>query len=473
MDLYSEGNFQVFTLCGKGPRSSIRVLRHGLSVVEMAISQLPTVPVAVWTLKANSTDPHDRYIVVSLAHSSVQTLVLSIGETVEAVANHGLLPHAKSISIATMGDCMIQVHTNGIQVMKGGKNISSPFASSNPVILSVNNEQQMLVTQTDGVTSYLEMEGTGTLREKGKININAKEVCAVEVTPLSASQALGKFAIMGAFMDNAWFLCVVSLDASSFSSVVGRQVLQTRPSSIALLQSYSRSSREPGRSVFFLYVGLENGVLMRMSFNAETGEISQEFRTRSLGSNPVKLVRVKVQEKEALLALSSRSWLAYHHQGKQCLDPLSYDMLDFAWNFSSQQCPEGFVCISQGSLRILSLERVGEIFSQATAKLAHTPRQCAPIKGTTMMMVIESDHNTDANKALQDGANKVDMESQEGEGDKLSYEMFGVQVTHVCVRTCADGCLCSAGRQRMLGVLPPRHRHGQSSEQTDYQLQRR
>eukprot|EP00960_Hanusia_phi_P004013 117927-Hanusia_phi.AAC.3 len=432
MDMYSEGNFQLFTLCGKGPRSSIRVLRHGLSVVEMAISQLPTVPVAVWTLKANSTDEHDKYIVVSLAHSSVQTLVLSIGETVEAVANHGLLPHEKSISIATMGDCMIQVHTKGIQVMKGGKNIPSPFQSSNPVILSANNELQMLVTQTDGVTSYLEMESSGTLREKGKININAQEVCGVELTPLSASQGLGKFAVMGAFVDNAWFLCVVSLEVSTFSTVVGRQVLQTRPSSIALLPSYARSSREPGRSVQFLYVGLENGVLMRMSFNPETGEISQEFRTRSLGSNPVKLVRVKVQGKDALLALSSRSWLAYHHQGKQCLDPLSYDMLDFAWNFSSQQCPEGFVCISQGSLRILSLERVGEIFSQSTAKLAHTPRQCAPIKGSTMMIVIESDHNTDKNKALQDGANKVDQEAQAAEGEKLSYEMFGAQVMSAC-----------------------------------------
>lgn len=37
--------------CGRGPRSSIRVLRHGLEVSEMAVSELPGNPNAVWTVK--------------------------------------------------------------------------------------------------------------------------------------------------------------------------------------------------------------------------------------------------------------------------------------------------------------------------------------------------------------------------------------------------------------------------------------
>jgi len=38
-------------LCGRGPRSSLRVLRHGLEVSEMAVSELPGNPNAVWTVK--------------------------------------------------------------------------------------------------------------------------------------------------------------------------------------------------------------------------------------------------------------------------------------------------------------------------------------------------------------------------------------------------------------------------------------
>ena len=47
----NEDTPQLYTLCGKGPRSTLRVLRHGLEVTEMAVSELPGNPTAVWTVK--------------------------------------------------------------------------------------------------------------------------------------------------------------------------------------------------------------------------------------------------------------------------------------------------------------------------------------------------------------------------------------------------------------------------------------
>ncbi|KAF2295939.1 hypothetical protein GH714_035240 [Hevea brasiliensis] len=79
---------QIFSLCGRGPRSSLRILRPGLAISEMAVSQLPGVPSAVWTVKKNVNDEFDAYIVVSFNNA---TLVLSIGETVEEVSDSGFL----------------------------------------------------------------------------------------------------------------------------------------------------------------------------------------------------------------------------------------------------------------------------------------------------------------------------------------------------------------------------------------------
>lgn len=42
---------QIFTACGRGPRSSFRMLRHGLDVEETVSSDLPGIPNAVWTTK--------------------------------------------------------------------------------------------------------------------------------------------------------------------------------------------------------------------------------------------------------------------------------------------------------------------------------------------------------------------------------------------------------------------------------------
>lgn len=52
-----------------------------------------------------------------------------------------------------------------------------------------------------------------------------------------------------------------------------------------------------------------------------------------------------------VLAMSSRSWLSYTYQSRVHLTPLSYETLEYASGFSSEQCPEGIVAISANTLR--------------------------------------------------------------------------------------------------------------------------
>ena len=42
---------QIYTACGRGARSSLRILRQGLEVMEAVSSELPGAPIAVWTTK--------------------------------------------------------------------------------------------------------------------------------------------------------------------------------------------------------------------------------------------------------------------------------------------------------------------------------------------------------------------------------------------------------------------------------------
>lgn len=58
-----------------------------------------------------------------------------------------------------------------------------------------------------------------------------------------------------------------------------------------------------------------------------------------------------MQSSEAVLAVSSRSWLSYYYQSRFHLTPLSYDVLEFASSFCSEQCPEGIVAIASNTLR--------------------------------------------------------------------------------------------------------------------------
>ena len=74
--------------------------------------------------------------------------------------------------------------------------------------------------------------------------------------------------------------------------------------------------------------------------------------------------KVKTEGESSVLAVSSRSWLSYRHQQRFHLTPLSYEALDSATGFSSEQCPEGVVAIAGNTLRILVLEKLGAIFNQ-------------------------------------------------------------------------------------------------------------
>lgn len=63
----------------------------------------------------------------------------------------------------------------------------------------------------------------------------------------------------------------------------------------------------------------------------------------------------------------------YSDMGRYTLAPLSYEALDYASGFASDQCPEGFCAISRNVLRILTLERLGVAFNQQVTCPAPLP----------------------------------------------------------------------------------------------------
>lgn len=79
---------------------------------------------------------------------------------------------------------------------------------------------------------------------------------------------------------------------------------------------------EPGvQGQLYFNIGLHNGVLLRTVVDQVTGDISNT-RTRYIGS---KLFRVTMQGGEAVLAMSSRTWISYYYSNRFHLTPFSYD----------------------------------------------------------------------------------------------------------------------------------------------------
>lgn len=143
-----------------------------------------------------------------------------------------------------------------------------------------------------------------------------------------------------------------------------------------------------------------------------TGDLS-DTRTRYLGTKGIKLFRVKCQNNDAVsvllilhilifnrdcflkvLAMSSRTWLLYYYQSRFHLTPLSYEPLEYASSFASEQCPEGIVAIAANTLRILALEKLGHVFNQVATPCKYTPRKFVIHHESGNIIMTETDHNT-------------------------------------------------------------------------------
>jgi splicing factor 3B subunit 3 len=106
-------------------------------------------------------------------------------------------------------------------------------------------------------------------------------------------------------------------------------------------------------------------VLLRTIVDNVTGVLS-DSRSRILGTNGIQMAKVRVgtgvgsTSNNALIALCNKPWLCYSHMGKVNITPLSYEALEGASSFSSEKCSEGIVAISNNTIRIISVDRLGE-----------------------------------------------------------------------------------------------------------------
>ncbi|RLN07765.1 Splicing factor 3B subunit 3 [Panicum miliaceum] len=232
-NLFDEETPQLFTACGRGPRSTLRILRPGLAISEMARSMLPAEPIAVWTVKKNINGMFDAYIVVSFANV---TLVLSIGETIEEVSDSQFLDTTHSLAVTLLGeDSLMQVHPNGIRHIREDGRVNEWRTPGKKTITKVgSNRLQVVIALSGGELIYFEMDMTGQLMEVEKQDMSGDVAC-LAIAPVPE----------------------------------GRQSVQSvsaAPESLLFLEVQASVGGEDGADYpanLFLNAGLQNGVLFR------------------------------------------------------------------------------------------------------------------------------------------------------------------------------------------------------------------
>ena len=340
---------QLYAICGTGARSTLRTLKHGLEVNDIVDSELPGVPHAVWTVKLTHEDEYDAYIVLSFEDG---TLVLSIGENVEEVTDTGFLSSASTLAVQQLGeDALIQVHPKGIRHIRADRRVNEwPAPQHRSIVAATTNERQVAVALSSGEIVYFEMDTDGSLAEYDERREMSGTVTCLSLGEVPEGRVRSQFLAVGC--DDST-VRILSLDPDSTLEAKSVQALTSAPTALSIMSMADSSS---GGTALYLHIGLYSGVYLRTVLDEITGELS-DTRTRFLGHREVKLFRVTVKGQTAVLALSTRPWLGYSDGQTKAfvLTPLDYVPLQWSWNFSSEQCPEGMVGIEGKNLRYCNL----------------------------------------------------------------------------------------------------------------------
>ncbi|KAH7888865.1 CPSF A subunit region-domain-containing protein [Phlebopus sp. FC_14] len=412
---------QIFTACGRGARSTFRMLRHGLEVEESVSSELPGIPNAVWTTKQREDDEFDSYIILSFVNG---TLVLSIGETIEEVQDTGFLSSAPTLAVQQIGaDALLQVHPHGIRHVLADRRVNEwRVPERKNIVAAATNKRQVVVALSSAELVYFELDLDGQLNEYQDRKAMGSTVLALSVAEVPEGRQRTPYLAVGCEDQT---VRIISLDPESTLETISLQALTAPPSAICIADMLDASINKT-QPTMFVNIGLQNGVLLRTVLDPINGQLT-DTRTRFLGTRPIKLVRVQIQHNPAILALSSRSWLNYTHQNLMRFTPLIFENLDYAWSFSAELSPEGLIGITGSVLRIFQVPKLGMKLKQDAIPLSYTPRKFISHPTNRYLYLIEGDHRVMGEEAINKRLQEIRQAGKmiDEEMLELPPELFG------------------------------------------------
>ncbi|KDQ52575.1 hypothetical protein JAAARDRAFT_73058 [Jaapia argillacea MUCL 33604] len=377
---------QILTACGRGPRSTLRMLVHGFDVDEVTNTDLHSAPNGLWTVRLKDDDAHDAYIVLSFADA---TRVLRVGEPIEEVQDSGFLVTSLTLAMQQMFmNGLLQVYPGGIRHIGLDKHVAEWRVPLDKRIVScATNTRQVVVALSSAELVYFELDNGGKLNEYQERLALGSAVLTIGIGEVPEGHQRTPHLAVGCEDQT---VRMISLDPETALQTISFQALTAPPSSICIVDMVDGSISNAQPTTFVL-IGLINGILLRTVMDSIHGQLS-DIRARFVGVGPVRIVPIKVQQRRSVLAISMRTWLQYTYHDRVHFTPLISERMDYACPFSSEDFPEGFISVLGTVLRISRIPQIDQILKEVEMPLDFTPRKLIAHPTNHLLYLIESDH---------------------------------------------------------------------------------
>ncbi|KAH3661261.1 hypothetical protein OGAPHI_006668 [Ogataea philodendri] len=397
----------IYSLCGTGPRSALKVLNHELPFSELVAQELPSTVKKVFACKLSRDDEYDKYIVLSFVDG---TLVLRIGEEVEEVENSGLNLGSNTLGVFQIGNnSLVQVHPTGVRQIFYQDDSPQKTTDWAPppgirILHCTGTNSQLAVALSNREVVYFELDELDRLIEYNEHKEFGSQITSIALGELQSGEARFPYLLIGC-QDKS--LTVLSTDFESTLATISEEVLSSAASS--LMVCYMRDTAvvlskdaddddeesELATSVLYVHIGMESGVYARLQMDLRSGDLSNP-RNKYTGPRGVQLSKLEVTGQNAVCILSSRTYLGYSRPSEFKITPLTKPVFEDVCSLKSQDIPEnGVLAVYGNNLVILTIDQLENDTLIENIGLRYTPRHlCDCTDKNGIMYILENDMDT-------------------------------------------------------------------------------
>ncbi|KAI8809869.1 mono-functional DNA-alkylating methyl methanesulfonate N-term-domain-containing protein [Cladochytrium replicatum] len=356
VDLEKQGQGQIVAVCGGFKGGSVRVIRNGIGINEIAELEVHGLK-NVFSLRQNYGDIFDSLLIMSFVRETRTFLTTGEGEMIELESDNvgSLATSEQTLFCANaINDQIVQVTESQLLLMDcEGKVVTARWASEDGKRIShaAGSPTQVLLAVGRQEVYYFEI-GSQNLNLVGKTTME-HDISCVDITPWEADGERASHVLVGLWTDiSIRLLAIPTLEQVAKENLGGE----------ILCRSVLTTAFEGIRYVF---AALADGHLFSFVVNTSPSSSKVELTSKkrvSLGSQPINLRRFRSNDgKTNVFASSDRPTVIYSSNQKLLFSNVNMKEATTMTPYNIEATPHSLALVSGDTLRIGTMDQIQKL----------------------------------------------------------------------------------------------------------------
>ncbi len=382
VDLERQGQGQLVTCSGAFKEGTLRIIRNGIGIHELASIDLPSIK-GMWPLRWGSQGK-DNTLVLSFVE---QTRVLALlGEEVEETEIPGFVSDQQTFYTGNVDfNQVIQVTPQSLRLVNAdSKQLVDEWRPPGNRVISVTGcNFSQVVCAAGSILFYLEIK-EGKILQSGDTTLE-HEVACIDITPLNESEQRSEIVSVGLWTDiTVRLLKLPSLEEITKEHLGGDII----PRSILMAQFEGTN---------YLLCALGDGSLFYFTLNSQ-GCLTEKKKV-TLGTQPIVLRKFKTRSTTNVFACSDRPTVIYSSTQKLVFSNVNLREVKHMCPLNAQAYPDSLALATDSTVTIGTIDEIQKLHIR-TIRLKETPRRITYQEQTQTFGVITMRHDIQGRDGL-------------------------------------------------------------------------